>query len=59
MAVELVGRQVTLRFDPQMPRQRPLRVAVDGRDAGLAWPLDCHANARVRRIAFRNIDGED
>ena len=59
VAVELVGRQVTLRFDPQMPPQRPLRVAVDGRDAGLAWPLDCHANARVRRIAFRNIDGED
>lgn len=57
----LVGRKVTLRFDPEAPPGRPLRVVVDGRDAGLAWPLDSHANARIRRnpIAFRDFDKED
>ncbi len=57
VAAELVGRRVTLRFDPHRPQQ-PLRVVVDGEDAGFAWPLDPHANARARRIAFRAIDDE-
>ena len=67
----LVGETVTLRFDPEAPA-RPLKVVHDGRDAGLATPLDVHANAAVRRgegrdgppassIAFRDLgrNGED
>lgn len=63
----LVGETVTLRFDPAAPG-RPLKVVHDGRDAGLATPLDVHANAAVRRggdrdgppassIAFRDLGG--
>ena len=59
----LVGETVTLRFDPAAP-ERPLKVVHDGRDAGLATPLDVHANAAARRggppassIAFRDLDG--
>ena len=68
----LVGETVTLRFDPDAPPARPLKVVHDGRDAGLATPLDVHANATVRRggnrdeppaspITFRDLDrtGED
>ena len=65
----LVGETVTLRFDPARPG-RPLKVVHDGRDAGLATPLDVHANAAARRgggrdgspppassIAFRDLGG--
>lgn len=62
----LVGETVTLRFDPAAPA-RPLKVVHDGGDAGLATPLDAHANAAVRRggdrdgrvspIAFRDLGG--
>ena len=66
----LVGETVTLRFDPARPG-RPLKVVHDGRDAGLATPLDVHANAAARRgggrdgspppassIAFRDLGAE-
>ncbi len=61
----LVGRKVTLRFDPAAPPGRPILVVADGEDAGQAWPLDLNANARVKRdnaISFSSIDtdgGED
>ena len=58
----LVGRKVTLRFDPAAPPGRPIRVAADGKDAGQAWPLDLNANARVKRdggISFSSIDTDD
>ena len=70
----LVGETVTLRFNPDAPPARPLKVVHDGRDAGVAKPLDVHANATVRRggnrneppaspITFRDLDntgtGED
>jgi len=42
----LTGRKVTLRHDPAAPPGRPLKVTFDGRDAGLAHPVDAVANAR-------------
>ena len=45
----LVGRTVTLRYDPSAPQSRPLQVRHDGADAGLATPLDAYANASVKR----------
>ncbi len=65
----LVGRKVTLRFDPAAPPTRPILVVADGENAGQAWPLDLNTNARVKRdrtISFSSIrkinktdDGED
>ena len=40
---------VTLRHDPSAPPGRPVKVVHEGRPAGLARPLDLHANARIRR----------
>ena len=55
------GDKVTLRYDPSAPPGRPIKVVHEGRDAGLARPLDLHANARVKRtgqvaVAFRTLD---
>ena len=58
----LVGRKVTLRFDPAAPPGRPILVVADGEDAGQAWPLELNANARVKRdnaISFSSIDTDD
>ena len=57
----LVGERVTLRWDPEAPPGRPFRVVHNGKEAGMAHPLDLHANARVKRdtrptIAFRDLD---
>ena len=56
----LVGRTVTLRFDPERPT-RPLKVVCDGKPAGEATPIDLHGNARVRRntLSFHDPDTED
>ena len=43
------GATVTLRHDPSAPPGRPVKVVHEGRPAGLARPLDLHANARIRR----------
>ncbi len=45
----LVGKRVVLHVDPKAPPQRPIRVTLDGRDAGFATPVDLAANARRRR----------
>lgn len=45
----LVGETVMLRYDPAVPRTRPLAVVHQGRPAGLATPLDAYANTTVRR----------
>ena len=45
----LVGRTVTLRYDPSVPPTRPLQVVHDGRDAGRATILDAYANTAVKR----------
>ena len=42
----LTGKRVILRHDPTAPRDRPLKVTFDGRDAGVAHPVDTAANAR-------------
>ena len=56
---ELVGHKVTLRFDPAR-LDRPIRIVHDGRDAGVATPLDVHANALIRRtLTFRACDDEE
>lgn len=56
---ELVGHKVTLRFDPAR-LDRPVRIVHDGRDAGVATPLDVHANALIRRtLTFRPHDDEE
>ena len=59
----LCGQRVTLRFDPLAPPERPMQVVHEGQPAGLATPLDLHANARVKRegpsqpLSFRVLDG--
>ena len=45
----LVGRTVTVRYDPAAPPSRPLQVRHDGADAGAATLLDAYANASVKR----------
>jgi len=45
----LVGETVILRYDPAVPVTRPLAVVHQGREAGLATPLDAYANTTVRR----------
>ena len=45
----LVGRTVTLRYDPSVPPTRPLQVVHDGRDAGHATILDAYANSAIKR----------
>ena len=46
---DLAGKTVTLRFDPEAPPSRPLRVVLDDEDVGLAKLLDLHGNARRKR----------
>ena len=63
----LCGQRVLLRYDPLAPPQRPMQVVHDGKPAGVATPLDLHANALVKRqgpsqpLSFRSLDddGED
>jgi putative transposase len=45
----LVGETVTLRFDPAAPPQRPLQVCHQGRDMGLARPVETYSNCFVKR----------
>ena len=45
----LVGRSVTLRYDPDAPPSRPLDVVCDGKPAGKATRLDAYANTAVKR----------
>ncbi len=45
----LVGRTVTVRYDPDAPPSRPLLIRHDGADAGQATLLDAYANASVKR----------
>ena len=55
----LVGRTVTLRYDPDAPPARPLQVLHDGADAGLATLLDAYANASVKRARpSRQLESE-
>jgi len=45
----LVGRSVTLRYDPDAPPSRPLDVVCEGKPAGKATRLDAYANTAVKR----------
>ena len=60
----LCGQRVVLRFDPLAPPQRPMQVVHEDKPAGVATPLDLHANARVKRqgpsqpLSFRSLDGK-
>ena len=45
----LVGQTVTLRYDPQAPPSRPIKVVHDGKPAGQATRLDAYANTAVKR----------
>ena len=60
----LCGQRVVLRFDPLAPPQRPMQVVHEGKPAGVATPLDLHANARVKRqgpsqpLSFRDLDDD-
>ena len=47
----LVGETVTLRYDPDAPPTRALQVRHGEQSAGVATPLDVHANASVKRAA--------
>lgn len=48
----LVGQTVTLRYDPDAPSARPLKVRHDGRPAGTATVLDAYANTAVKRQRY-------
>ena len=45
----LVGQTVTLRYDPNAPPARPLKVVHNAHPAGLATGLDAYANTAVKR----------
>ena len=45
----LVGETVILRYDPEAPPSRPIKVVHDGNSAGVATRLDAYANTRVKR----------
>ena len=45
----LVGQSVTLRYDPEVPPSRPIKVVHDAKPAGTATRLDAYANTRVKR----------
>ena len=44
----LIGKSVTLRYDPDAPADRPIQAVHDG-ETTAATPLDAQANARVKR----------
>ena len=48
----LVGQTVTLRYDPDAPPERPLKVRHDGHPAGIATRLDAYANTAVKRQRY-------
>ena len=45
----LVGENVTLRFDPGAPPQRPIQVCFQGQQRALARPVQTYANCFVKR----------
>jgi len=45
----LVGENVTLRFDPSAPPERPIQVCFKGERLAMARPLDAYANCFVKR----------
>jgi transposase InsO family protein len=45
----LVGENVTLRFDPGAPPERPIQVCFQGQHHALARPVDSYANCFVKR----------
>ncbi len=45
---ELIGRTVTVRFDPQAPPNRPIKIVCDGHPS-TARLVDLHVNATVKR----------
>jgi hypothetical protein len=45
----LVGENVTLRFDPSAPPERPIQVCFQGERLAMARPLDTYANCFVTR----------
>jgi len=45
----LVGENVTLRFDPSAPPERPIQVCFQGQRLALARPVDTYANCFVKR----------
>jgi transposase InsO family protein len=45
----LVGENVTLRFDPSAPPERPVQVCFQGQRLAVARPLDRYANCFVKR----------
>jgi putative transposase len=45
----LVGENVTLRFDPSAPPERPVQVCFQGQPLALARPVDTYANCFIKR----------
>ena len=45
----LVGENVTLRFDPSAPPERPIQVCFEGERLAMARPVDTYANCFVKR----------
>ena len=50
----LVGENVILRYDPEVPPNRALCVVHDAKPAGLATRLDAYANTAVKRGVYSN-----
>ena len=59
----LIGQKVVLRYDPDTPPSRPIRVVHDGKEAGCGTALDSYANSQVKRtgaaIPFHTFDRGD
>ena len=45
----LVGENVTLRFDPSAPPERPVQVCFQGQRLAMARPVDTYANCFIKR----------
>ncbi len=45
----LVGENVTLRFDPGAPPERPIQVCFQGQRLAPARPIDTYANCFIKR----------
>ena len=51
----LVGKKVRLRYDPSAPPERPIQVKYEGKDFGMAHPVDPVANAHSKRMTNPQI----
>ena len=56
----LSGKKVTLRFDPEAPPSRPVRVFLNDQEWTPAYPLDLQAHTKVKRsgLSFAALEAD-